>query len=284
MEREYKPKRRKRRRKKIVAAALFMLVVLTTAAVVCLAMFFNITDITAIGVSRYTPQEIVEASGILVDQNIFAVDTKKVAKELTDRFPYIQEAKVSRVLPTSVEIHITEAEPVVTIVNSQESYTLLSETGRVLEQGEGVSGEGLPLVVGTDFSRFPVGSFPAVLTEEEKEQDASGEAAQRAERCEEIMVTIRRVTEAVEETGFENINYIDVSDELCTVLLYDDRAILKIGSELELNYKLAMAAEILDNQLGESFEGTVDLTVPPKAYTLEKSITNLVNQDYWNAY
>lgn len=56
------------------------------------------------------------------------------------------------------------------------------------------------------------------------------------------------------------------------------------GSELELNYKLAMAAEILDNQLGESFEGTVDLTVPPKAYTLEKSITNLVNQDYWNAY
>ncbi len=284
MEREYRPKRRKRRRKKIIAAASFMLVVLTTAAVICLAMFFNIAEIKVIGVSRYTPDAVEEATGIVVGQNIFAMDTGRIEEKLKEEFAYIGEVEISRVLPTSVEILVTETEPAVAIVNSQESYTLLSEEGRVLEQGDGVCEEGLPLVVGADYSGFPVGSYPHRLTEAEEEADTDGEAARRAERCEEIMTTIRRVAEAVDVTGFSGINYIDVSDELCTVLLYEDRALLQIGSELELSYKLTMADEVLKNQLPQSFEGTVDLTVPPRAYTLEQSIASLVNQDYWNAY
>ena len=279
MDGKYKRKRRKRRRKRILVAAAFMLVVLVTAAVVCLVMFFNITDITAIGVSRYAPQEIIDASGIQLQQNIFAMNTGKIEDRLMEQFPYIEDVDIVRVLPTVVEIHIKEAEPAITIINSQDSYTLLSAAERILEQGTGVSDDGLILVVGADFSDFTVGSYPS-----DADPEATEEELERAGRCEEILLTIQRVREAVESSGIDRINYIDVGDELCTILLYDDRAILKIGSELDLEYKLALAREVLENQLDGNFEGTVDLTIPSRAYTLEESITDLVNQDYWEAY
>ena len=98
------------------------------------------------------------------------------------------------------------------------------------------------------------------------------------------MTTVRQVVQAAEETGFAGIDYIDVSDPLCICLLYKGRAILEIGSELELAYKLTMASEILRSQLGDKFVGTVDLIFPPHAYTLERDISALVNADYWQVY
>lgn len=264
-----RPRRRKRRAKRIVATTLFLLVVFALATVVCVTMFFEITDIAVAGAIRYQVSDVIEASGIRAGQNILAIDTKSISKKLKNEFPYISSVKIARILPATVEIRVEEFSPAVTVVNSEESYTLLSDDGRILEHCQGVSTEGLPLVVGKDVSGLTVGTY---LGDCQDESFAS------------MMVTIRRVAEAVEETGFEGIKYVDVSDELCTTILYEDRALLKVGSELELSYKLRMAHEILVNQLGSSFEGTVDLTLPPKAYTMETDIGSLVNKDYWNAY
>lgn len=278
-ERKYRPKRR-RRRGGDTAAITFVLVVLSIATVVCVVMFFPITDITVVGESRYAAQELIEASGIRLDQNILTVDGHRVSESLLKQFPYLEEVRISRVLPNLVEIHVFEAKPAVIIVNSKESYTLLSATGRVLEQRKGVSRERLLLVVGADYSAFPEGSLPGSFIV----QGQDPEDTDVAQRCQEIMTIIRQVMRAVEETGFTGIDYIDVSDPLCTFLLYKGRALLKIGSELELSYKLTMASEILKSQLGDKFVGTIDLTFPPHAYILEQDISKLVNQEYWQVY
>ena len=72
----YEQPKKKKKRRRLAATIAFITAVVACAAVICLLMFFNISDITASGLVRYTTQEIVDASGIQIGQNIFAIDSK----------------------------------------------------------------------------------------------------------------------------------------------------------------------------------------------------------------
>ena len=159
-ERKYRPKRRRRQSGRTAVLA-FVLVVLSVTTVVCVVLFFPITDITVVGESRYTAQELIEASDIHLEQNIFTVDHRRASDRLLQAYPYLEEVRVSRVIPNLIEIHVREAKAAVVVVNSKDSYTLLSARGRVLEQKQGVSREGLLLVVGADYPSSPRAASPA---------------------------------------------------------------------------------------------------------------------------
>lgn len=168
-------------------------------------------------------------------------------------------------LPTTVEIRITESKPALIVVNSSNSYTLLSASGRMIEQCEGVAREDLPLVVGADFSQYPDGSY--------------GDEA-----VEETMTTLKYILAGIEASGIEHINYIDVSDRLSTALLYDNRVLLYMGSEVKLDSKFQRAMEILDGELDENFVGTLDLSIPNRGYASAKDVDSLMNQVYRENY
>ncbi|MEG1943729.1 MAG: FtsQ-type POTRA domain-containing protein, partial [Angelakisella sp.] len=110
--------RRKKRGRKILATAAFLLTVSAIAAVICLAMFFNITDISVAGLLEYTPEEVIAITGIKKGQNIFAVDDKAVTQAIHSAFPYVDTVKVVRLLPTTVELVITETKAELVMVNS----------------------------------------------------------------------------------------------------------------------------------------------------------------------
>lgn len=72
---------------------------------------------------------------------------------------------------------------------------------------------------------------------------------------------LKFLTAAIEKTGFEGINLIDISDRLNLIAVYDNRIIMELGSEGNLEYKLRFASEVISEQLDENFEGTVDLSI-----------------------
>ena len=60
----------------------FLVLVLTGAAILCLAMFFRTKEIVVTGNDRYTAEELISASGIQLEQNIFTVDRGRTAAQI----------------------------------------------------------------------------------------------------------------------------------------------------------------------------------------------------------
>lgn len=283
--------RRKKRGRKILATTAFLLTVAAVATVICLAMFFNVTQISVAGLLEYTPEEVIAATGIQVGQNIFAIDDRAVARAIYDKFPYVDTVKVVRLLPEAVELVITETKAELVMVNSPEDYTILGENGRILRHKEGVTTEGLPIFIGADFSTLPEGQ-----TISQKELEKASAAATEDETLEPFcdamvrafgsLTTAQYLIGATTESAFDRVSYYDVKDDLSVALLYDNRVLVELGSELELSYKMQFGKTVLA-ELGDSFLGTLDLSTAgnnQRSYARERDIKPLMNQIYLEGY
>ena len=280
---------KRRRRRRWLGYLAFLAVVLSTAAVLCLAMFFRTREIVVTGNSRYTAEELISASGIQLEQNIFTVDRGRTAAQIKGAFSYLEEVEVVPVLPTTMEIRVVESVPALAVVDSPTSYSLLSTGGRIIEQCLGVSEDGLPLVLGTDLSWCGQGAYPAELPPEvtDTKHKDHREATDRELEGVRVMKTLGYVMEAAEEAGLTDICYIDVEDELSTDILWDQRVLIKVGTELELARKLEFAKAVLEEELEPDFTGVVDVSVLPKvsrAYTREEAVEEFMDPWYLENY
>ena len=280
---------KRRRRRRWMGYMAFLVLVLTGAAVLCLAMFFRTKAVTVTGNQRYTDEELISASGIQLEQNIFSVDRERTAAQVMDAFSYLEQVEVVPVLPTTMEIRVVESVPRLSVVNNAESYALLSTGGRVIEQCAGLAGEDLPLVLGTNFGWCQQGSYPERLPPEvtDRRHKEHRDATPEEEEGVRVMQTLAYVIQASEATGMDRLDYIDVSDDLSTSVLWDKRVLLRLGTELELEHKFLFAKNILEEQLGEGFTGVIDLSILPqnaRAYTREQKIEEFVHPFYLEHY
>lgn len=279
--------RRRRRGRKLLKTIGFLVVVCAISTAICLTMFFNITDIRVAGVSRYSQEEIIATSGIQLGQNLFALDRKGIAETIYKKYPYLSWAKVTFILPTTVEIVVHEAAPAFGIINSATSYTIIGENSRVVEHGEGCISEEIPRLVGVDFSGFEVGQR-IHQTEIDKllENEQNPELLVELIQAEAVLNRAKVIQTQIQESGLTDISYYDIDSELNLSLLYDNRILMELGTQLELDYKLQFATKVL-NELGERFIGTVDLSSAPnnsRVYSREQDIRPLMNPAYLEGY
>lgn len=267
----------------------FLVLVLTGAAVLCLAMFFRTKAITVTGNYRYSDKELISASGIQLEQNVFSVDRKRTAGQIIDAFSYLEEVEVVPVLPTTMEIRVVESVPRLRVVNSSSSYSLLSTRGRIIEQCAGLAEEDLPLVLGTNLGWCDQGSYPERLPPEvtnrrhKEHRDATPEETEAVR----VMQTLAYVVEASEAAGMEELCYIDVSDELSTSVLWDKRVLIRLGTELDLERKFLFVKTILEEELEEGFTGVVDVSTLSKnsrAYTRQQKVEEFMDPFYLEHY
>jgi cell division protein FtsQ len=71
---------------------------------------FAVTEVTVVGASRLTPEEIVTASGIGAGTNLFRLDPTAVASRLMS-LPLVRRADVTRRFPNRVSIAVEERRP-----------------------------------------------------------------------------------------------------------------------------------------------------------------------------
>lgn len=134
-EREEKKKKVKQRRYLrifivllIVVAVVFALKRLTTVDV------FTIKNVSVIGVSRLTEEEILDLAKISSKESIFSVNSKEIEKKIASS-PWIKDAKIVKSFPSSIKIEIEEEQPILTVKN-QDGYWLVSDEGIALEQSK----------------------------------------------------------------------------------------------------------------------------------------------------
>ncbi len=88
--------------------------------------YFAITDIMVTGDSKVLPAEIISVSGADRARNIFMLQEKKIIQLLKEKYPQLETVAVTRSLPGSVLIEVTERIPVATVLTA-DGYWLIDE-------------------------------------------------------------------------------------------------------------------------------------------------------------
>lgn len=239
------PRRRRRRGSYVLYYGAVLFFVLALAITLSLTVFFKITAVEVTGTDRYPNEQLVLATGVEVGDNLLRINKKAISDRLT-QYPYIESVEVKRAFPPKVVVTITEATPLAA-VGQPGNYVLVSTQGRILE---------------TNLTAVPDGVIAAAGPALE------GQAGDMvAEEQEEYIAMLVYLREAILATGFDKITAVDVTDRLNIVVTYDGRVTIQLGSESNLERKLAMVYTVLEDQ-EEDFVGEINATSPPNYWVI----------------
>ena len=111
---------------------LLTLVVVCAAAVLALTLFFKVESVEVTGNSRYSAQEIQDACGVSLGDNLYLLSKPDMVQRLHQRLPYIDEVRITRSLPNTLRVQVTEFTTVYA-VEQEGTVWLLTSGGKIVE-------------------------------------------------------------------------------------------------------------------------------------------------------
>lgn len=281
----------------LVNTIIFLGVVGAVTTVIAMNLFFNIAEINVAGLTRYKADEIIAATNISVGENIFAVDTEGIETQLYEKYPYFASVSVRRLIPDKIEIVVTEGRPQLAFINSADSYTVVGDHNRVIEQGKGPYLDISTKVVGLGLGHLPVGysitdqSLRALEAQAEREQSAEKrhELEQQYLRAKtelDMLSFAKRLQQELKRAEISEVTYIDIESNMTFKFFYDHRILVDFGTELDIAYRLKFLKQVTE-RLGERFRGTVDMSVfsmNSRVYAREQSVYQLLDAGYRGMY
>lgn len=224
----------------VLARVLVMLLVVAIF-IFCAAIFFKITEINVQGNSLYTAEEVQEASGLRLGDNLLAVSRGTVAGRIQASLPYVEDVQVGRALPGTVTITVRESEAVYAVYAGNGTIWLMNSSGKLLEQAEpGVS------------------SYPWLLGITVQEPQAGQQAVCEETEALDAAMTVIKLLEATD--FLPKIVEIDVTKPYDIVLRYESLYEIHLGGVEQMEYKMRYLTAILaDSQISEG--GVIDLTL-----------------------
>ncbi|MDD6160270.1 MAG: FtsQ-type POTRA domain-containing protein [Oscillospiraceae bacterium] len=127
-----RPSRRRRRGRFGLLYRVFAVLAVLAAVIVACVVFFRVNEVLVNGNSRYTAQEIVDASGVKTGDNLLALSKGRVAGTIRAKLPYVESVSIAIKLPDCVVITVGERVAAAS-VESAEGRWLMSAHGRILE-------------------------------------------------------------------------------------------------------------------------------------------------------
>ncbi|HUP86128.1 MAG TPA: FtsQ-type POTRA domain-containing protein [Acidimicrobiales bacterium] len=97
---------------------------------------FDVDELLVLGAAKTTRAQIADVGGLDGSPQLADVKPAIVAHGL-ERLPWVQEARVVRHWPGTVEVTLVERMPLATVPASDGGWALVDETGRVLETTPG---------------------------------------------------------------------------------------------------------------------------------------------------
>ena len=135
--------RRYRRGRFLPLLRILLFLLICGALAAAMTVFFKVEEVSVSGNSRYTAQEVVEASGVALGDNLYLLNKDEIVARLTRELPYLSQVRIRRQLPSTLTVEVTETQAAAA-VESGGTVWLISGQGKLLEQG-GEAG-GLPRI------------------------------------------------------------------------------------------------------------------------------------------
>ena len=156
MARNRSTNRRRRRGRFSFLMKLLCILLIAGAVVAALTVFFKVQSITVSGNARYTSEEIIAASGIEIEDNLFLLNKYSAAQAIFEKLPYVEELTIIRHLPSTIAIEIREWDAVASILPSSGTSTAEAPAAEEAEDTE------LPEETGTAAGKLGSSAWAAV--------------------------------------------------------------------------------------------------------------------------
>lgn len=277
---------RKRKRGRRRFGLLFKLLcgaALVAAATLGATVFFQVETIAVVGNSRYTAQEVIDASGVQIGDNLFQMNKNQISQQILQRLPYVGEVSPQRGLPSTLTIQVTEisaaaqvevyrddsaqAEPAAedgaggeadSSAQGDSSQTegeelpaladqpwLISASGKLLEAAP--EGSGVLSVTGLTVLAPQAGTMLAVPQEQQSR-----------------LATLKELLSALEAAGeLEQVSSIDLTHSTWVGMRYRENFDARLPLGEDMAHSLAVLSAAVEDTLqtrGPQAAGTMDLT------------------------
>ena len=216
----------------IIAGVIFALI----------SPIFNINSIIIEGNSKLTEQQIIRMSAIENDQNTFKIN-KKEAKQNIKKNGYIEDVKISRVLPDKIKISIEERTANF-LIQYGNAYVYINNQGYILE----ISDEKLDL--------------PALIGISTNSEDFKEANRLNTEDLKKIGTVLKIVAAAEVNEIYNLITSIDISDENDFKIYFEtERKTAYLGDCSNIETRSLYLAAILKNESGKAGEIFVNMNL-----------------------
>ena len=223
-----KAKAKHRKRNLILFYLSIFVVIIAAAITLSLTVLFKISTIEVTGTSRYSVEDIIKESGISEGNNLFLINKDYAVQNIKEKLPYIGEVTISRKLPGTVSISVSDA-TIAGAVSYNGGYLVIDSNGKA--------------VVGLNISEAVIGTEITYADNDQK-------------------IAFTELLNAIEQSGLDKITKIDISDTYSIKAVYDGRVTMNFGIATDLTYKARFAKSIFDSGKIQSTEkGTLDLSV-----------------------
>lgn len=245
-------KRNRHRRRRghfgVLYPLLSFLIIFAAILAGCVA-FFRVNQVTVVGNSRYTAEEVVEASGVKIGDNLFLINKPKTAKSILRRLPYIEKVAPVRRLPDTLELRVTETSAVAA-VEVDGSWWLLDADGKLLEQGDAALRGTMPEVLGLTPIAPALGNRMAV-------DQGTEEASRKLKSLCSLLAALAGRGMAGNLTDF-----IDLTASNVIYFGYGEGLTVAVPMTGDFDKRVFSLQRVMETfqQRGEAVTGTLDLT------------------------
>ena len=250
----------------------FLLRLLTVVAVVAalvlgMSIFFKVGEVNVAGGTKYTPWEVMQASGIQEGENLLTLNKSRVVGKIKTQLPYVDEVRIGIKLPDTVNIEITELSVTYAIQEDGGDWWLMDAEGKLLEPIQAIDAKFCTQVLGITVTE-PQAGQQAVATEPEPETivetNAAGESTEVALPVtvygQEKLNAALAILQSLEENSIlGEMESVDVSDMGNIELWYGDRYNILMGDATQISRKVRSFKLAID-QLSEYQTGILDVS------------------------
>lgn len=240
---------RKRRRVRFTRLyAVLSVLVIAIAVVAGSIVFFRVSDVEVEGVSRYTEEEIITASGIQEGDNMFLLNKFAIQDQIGAQLIYVDEVHIRRKLPSTIEVDVIECVPAAALEDKNTGeWWLVSTEGKLLE--ENTDPNGMMQIVGLALVEPKLGEMMQV-DENQRIQKQS---------MEDLLM-------AMNERGLlEQGRKIDLSSGSVLKLWYADRLEVRLKLASDFDYQMRVLDTVMQDYVlakwDETDTGTLDITM-----------------------
>jgi len=192
------------------ASAVYIAVGVVLIAVMTIfgtSAFMGTSGFIVDGISVYTEDEVVEASGLSIGDNLLFINIQAASQSIKDALPFVSDVQVTRKLPDIIHIAITESRAIAYILFAGEFY-VIDSSGRVLDRirSGGASAPDALEIPGVDGKLIEIRGV-------EIEETVIGRVLRPVFGTETKLQYMQDVLIALEREGLEDdVSYLDVSN------------------------------------------------------------------------
>ena len=244
---------------------LLAIVAIGAALTVGATVFFKVEQVVVEGNQRYTAQEVENASGIQIGDNLFRLNKYQIKNDILQTLPYVEGVNIVRRLPSTIAITVHEWDAVARI-----AYTPLPEGVVTEQEAEGEETTSMETAKENEMWLISVGGkLLEVAPEDSKAILVSGLTALAPkagtmlavpQEQQDKLTGLLALLSALEDRGILSfVTEIDLTSAAQVQMRYDNRFWVKMPLNGDFTYFLR-ALEAVVEQRGPGEKGTMDLT------------------------